>query len=415
MNPRPSLVALLLATAILPGVRGDWVDELDDALTWSAAGDNVRWHLSGTLDLEYYRFQQPAPGLIDAEGRDLFNPRLALFLDAQLGARWYGFAQARADRGFDPGGYAGRLRLDEYALRYSVRPDASLAVQIGKFATVAGNWVARHQSWDNPFVTAPLPYENPTGIFDGDAALTPGELLLWSDVRPGPAGRFIDFGSYRVPVIWGPSYASGLAVSGESGRLTYALEVKNAALSSRPEAWGPARTQWQDPTVTARFGWKPDESWNLGLTASTGTYLRPEAAPTLAPGRVLSDYRENLLGTDLSYAWHHWQLWAECFLARFEIPGVGNADTFAYYVETKYKFTPQFFGAVRWNQQLFGTVADGPAGQVRWGRNMWRLDVAPAYRFTPHALLKVQYSVEHGRSPTRTLAETLALQVVLRF
>ena len=32
---------------------------------------------------------------------------------------------------------------------------------------------------------------------------------------------------------------------------------------------------------------------------------------------------------------------------------MGNADTFAYYLEGKYKFTPQFFAALRWNQQLF--------------------------------------------------------------
>ena len=26
------------------------------------------------------------------------------------------------------------------------------------------------------------------------------------------------------------------------------------------------------------------------------------------------------------------------------------------YIEAKYKFTPQFFGALRWNQQLFSTI-----------------------------------------------------------
>jgi hypothetical protein len=78
--------------------------------------------------------------------------------------------------------------------------------------------------------------------------------------------------------------------------------------------------------------------------------------PSLPPGRDISDYREFVLGQDISFAWHHLQLWAEFYEARFEVPNVGDADTFAYYVEAKYKFTPQLFGAVRWNQQLFNTI-----------------------------------------------------------
>jgi hypothetical protein len=55
--------------------------------------------------------------------------------------------------------------------------------------------------------------------------------------------------------------------------------------------------------------------------------------------------------------------WAEFYEARFEVPNVGDADTFAYYVEAKYKFTPQLFGAVRWNQQLFNTINNGYGGR----------------------------------------------------
>ena len=66
-------------------------------------------------------------------------------------------------------------------------------------------------------------------------------------------------------------------------------------------------------------------------------------------------HRETVLGQDISFEWRHWQLWAEVFEARFEIPGVGNADSLAYYFEAKYKFTPQLFGAFRWNQQFFFT------------------------------------------------------------
>jgi len=95
----------------------DFLDRADTALTISAFQDNLRVRLSGTLDLEIYHFEQPAPGLIDSNIDTLFNPRLTLFLDAQIGSQIYFFAQSRLDRGFDPTDHGADIRLDEYALR----------------------------------------------------------------------------------------------------------------------------------------------------------------------------------------------------------------------------------------------------------------------------------------------------------
>ena len=65
----------------------DFLDQLDTSLTVSAFHDNFRVRLSGTVDLEFYNFEQPAPGLIDSSIDKLFNPRLTLFLDAQAGSQ----------------------------------------------------------------------------------------------------------------------------------------------------------------------------------------------------------------------------------------------------------------------------------------------------------------------------------------
>ena len=138
----------------------DFFDRLDSALTVSAVQDKLRTRLSGTIDLEAYHFEQPAPGLINSGIDNLFNPRLTLFLDAQYGSQIYFFAQSRLDRGFDPSDRGAQVRLDEYALRITPCDDGRFTLQIGKFATVIGNWVLRHLSWENPFIDAPLVYEN---------------------------------------------------------------------------------------------------------------------------------------------------------------------------------------------------------------------------------------------------------------
>jgi hypothetical protein len=409
------LSCCLAALATAATGADDFLDQLDDALTVAADHDQIRARVSGSADLEGYYFQQPAPTLIYTDKSTLLNPRLTLFLDVQAGAHVYFFAQSRLDRGYNLGEGREQLQLDEYALRLTPWDNGRLNLQLGKFATVVGNWVPRHHSWDNPFITAPLPYENLTGIFDGAAANSAATLLRWAQVRPDPNGGEGYYNQYRVPIIWGPSYTSGAAVTGAWDKFDYALEFKNASLSSRPDTWDAGQTQWQHPTWSGRLGYRPDESWSLGFSASTGSYLTPSAQPTLAAGYGLGDYREVVLGQDLGFAWHHLQLWAEFFETNFQIPAVGNARTFAYYLEAKYKFTPQFFGALRWNQQLYGSVPDGAGGHVRWGRNLWRIDVAPGYRFTPHTQFKLQYSLQAEDTGPRTYTSLIAAQFVLRF
>jgi hypothetical protein len=406
---------MVLAPVVLRG-DDDFLDRVDDALTLSGWHDQLRARLSGALDLEFYHLPSPAPGLIFTGHRNLFNPRLSLFLDAQIGPQFYIFAQSRAERNFDPSDEGAQVRLEEYGLRFTPWNNRHLSLQIGKFATVVGNWVERHASWDNPFITAPLPYENLTGLWDSHAAGSSAMLPIWAHVSPGFQNNAGDDDKYhRIPIIWGPSYASGAAVSGVIGKLDFAAELKNASLSSRPDAWDVTETQWQNPTWSGRLGFRPSEPWNLGFSASTGTYLRPLAGSSLAPDRSLDDYRETVFGQDISYAWHHFQFWAEAYEARFTVPGVGSVGTVAGYAEAKYRFTPRFSCAARWNEQRFSSVRDAYGSLLPWGRDTWRVDVGPAFRFTPHTEFKVQYSLQHEDFSPQPYTHLLALQSVVRF
>jgi hypothetical protein len=399
------VIVIGLAAAAGNAPAQDFLDRVDEALTFSALNGDVRARVSGTLDLEAYRFSGPAPGLILTTSDALFNPRLSLFVDAQLGSSIYVFTQARVDRGFDPSDRGAQLRLDEYAVRVTPWQDGRFNLQVGQFSTVVGNWVGRHLSWDNPFINAPLPYENVTAIEDKAAPYNYRYLSV------GTAQAKYEYN----PVIWGPSYATGVSVAGRLGQFDYAAEIKNASLSSRPESWPITRMDFDNPTVSGRVGFRPNEMWTFGVSASDGAYFRPEAMSTLPPGRDIGDYHERVLAQDIGFAWHHWQLWAEFFETRFEIPGFSDADTFAYYLEAKYKFTPQFFGAVRWNQQFFGDVTNIYGGTAPWGHDLWRADIAAGYRFTAHTQLKLQYSFQHETNGLRDFTHMFAAQFTVRF
>ncbi|HEY5551668.1 MAG TPA: hypothetical protein VIK52_07260 [Opitutaceae bacterium] len=410
--------SLALACSLAAAAHGseEFFDRLSDSLVFSSNDGRFRARVSGTLDLEAYRVQAPAPGLIYTASESLFNPRLTLFLDAQAGDRVYVFAQARADRGFDPADRHLRGRLDEYAVRIAPWDGANFNIQVGKFATVVGSWVPRHGSWENPFITAPLAYEHVTGIWDSVAARTRGTLLGWAHVGTGStaAEEYADK-HLRSPIIWGPAYSSGVAMFAESGRLTGALEVKNAAPSIRPDGWDATRRSFEHPTVNARLTWQPNVMWRLGMSASSGPYLRPSATPTLAPGHGLGDYRQVLIAQEIAFAWHHWQVWVEVFQARFEIPVVGDADVVSGYAEVKYRFTPMFAGSVRWNFQTPGSIPTANGGSAKWGRETQRIDFAPTWRFSPNSQLKLQLSLQHEPGAPRKDSRMLAAQFTVRF
>jgi hypothetical protein len=382
----------------------DVIDRINSILSFGALDNNLRARVSGTLDMEFYHFEQPAPALINSSSDNLFNPRLTLFADVQYGSVLYFFAETRVDRGFDPSAHGATARLDEYALRVTPWSDERFSVQLGKFATVVGNWVPRHLSWDNPFINAPLVYENVTPINDKEAPASPLDFV----------SRFHNEKYEFNPVIWGPNYTTGMSVSGRVDRFDYAVEVKNASLSSRPESWSATEVGFDNPTVSGRIGFRPSQMWNIGISASEGPYLRPEVF-SLPNGRDISDYREFLVGQDVSFAWHHLQIWAEFYEASFQVPRVGDADTFAYYLEAKYKLAPQVFVAARWNQQLFGDVEDALHVDHQWGHDLGRIDFSVGYRFTENTQLKLEYSFQKETSGPGNENNIVAAQLTVRF
>jgi hypothetical protein len=416
MKSLAPLLALTALSSVAWASSDEVFDGIRDALSYSSHDNQVRARLSGTLDLEEYWFQQPAPQLIYAEKSPLFTPRLTLFLDAQVGDRVYVFVQGRADRGFDPSDEKLEARLDEYALRYTAIANGALQIQIGKFGAVVGNWIRRHGSWDDPFISAPMAYTQLTGVWDVAPAVNADELLEWAHLTRDADGadEYSDKG-LELPIIWGPSYAHGISISGEIGKIEYAVEMKSGSLSSRPEAWDADASDWKHPTFNAELSYHPSPMWNVGISASSGPYLLPSATSELAPKHGLASYRETVFGADFEFAWRHWQVWAEVYRARFENPWVGDADVTSYYVEAKYKFAPQFFAALRWNQDSFGRVFTQSHGWAKWGLDSWRLDFAPTYRFTTHIQAKLQYSLQHRATLDEAYSHLVAVQLTTRF
>lgn len=399
---KPIAAFLLLTTLRLPAQ--DILDSLDDALTLESPEQTFRVDLSGLLDLELYAPESPAMGLLNTDDEVFFNPRLILFLDLQATEHFRAHAQMRVDRGFDPGFAAdGQARLDEYFLEWKPLKESWVNFRIGKFATAFGSWTGRRLSWENPFITAPMAYSDMLPASD-DAAVP---LAGFMGRRYKPDNHLS-----WLPIIWGPSYASGASVFGQVGLLDYAFEIKNASLSSAPRSWDVVENGWDATTYTGRIGWRPAPEWNLGTSFSHGPYLMEEAQDSLPAGRSFRDYNQTTFGLDASWSHGSWQVWSELITSRFDVPNVGGVRVYSGFLEAKYKLDSQWWVAARWNQSLFGDI---PGTSTAWDNDGWRADLSLGYRFSRHLQAKLQYSLAERSGQDQEGDHLFAAQITVKF
>jgi hypothetical protein len=111
-------------------------------------------------------------------------------------------------------------------MRYTPWDRPLLNLQVGKFATMDRQLGSPARLLDQPFITAPLPYEHVTTVSDASA---PGRRRV---SRPPQSARQERL---WVPVIWGTELHERRGGIRPALAFDYALEVKNAALAARPE------------------------------------------------------------------------------------------------------------------------------------------------------------------------------------
>lgn len=400
---RALMAAVVLFCALASHGQGA-LDRLGERLTFASADGGPWLRLSSMNELTLYGAEEPVSGLLFSDETPLVAPRVSVVVDGGLGPRVTAHARINADRGFDPASESGgEIRADEYFLQLDFLDAARGRLRVGKFATAFGGWVSRHLAWDNPLITAPALYEDMVTITDAAAPADAGAFLGRRGVPENKAAW--------VPVVWGPSYATGASLSAGVGSVDLTVEVKNAALSARPAAWD----EWDpptDPTVTGRLGWHPDPAWVVGLSFSEGPYLRGAASATLPADTRLDDFHQRTAGFDLTYEHRRLQLWAELVRGRFDVPRVGRVEMLGGFVEARYKTAPRYWLAARWNQSWFD---DAPELATDWDRDLQRLDLAIAYRHSAHVQGKLEYSLSDAAGGNVNGNHLVAAQLVLWF
>ncbi|EDY81431.1 hypothetical protein VDG1235_1049 [Verrucomicrobiia bacterium DG1235] len=382
-----------------------WMDNLRSHFAKSSADSFWRARLSGTLDLEYHSFEGSPPSLIDTTDNAHLQPRAILFLDIQAGKKIYAFGQARIDNGFDPSNGDREFRLDEYFIRYSPFGDDSLNLQAGQFATIVGQWQNRHLPWQNPLISAPLAYEQVTRITDNS-----------SFTYDFPGTEVSDKWLYNYnPIIWGPVYATGFAASGKRSKFEWAVEIKNAALTSRPEYWTLGYDDFDFPSYSARIAWKPDLRWTVGLSASEGPYFGPWQRSTLPRAWDPSRYKQTTFVVDASFEWRHLRIWSEFLQSEFLVPGTGYVDSSSAFVEASYKLDTRISIAARLNTQRFSSLENQWGASVAWGEDQNRIDLGATLRLSAYSQLQVEVDLRDNKTGLIDMGTHFSSRFTLRF
>lgn len=359
--------------------------------------------VSPKLELSYWHSDTPTPGLLAFQGTHFFQPRLSVEYNLMAGEQWFLHALTNWDRGFEIGSRPpGDFRVDEVFLRWRPLGDGRLNFQIGKFATCFGNWVPRHEFWDDPFLMSPLPYNNLLAVNDRTA----------QNPTPKTIAKRATGKRAWLPMIWGPDYSTGVSVFGSNGKWDYAVEVKNANIASRPDSWSPWEENFSLPTVTGRVGYRPNAAWAFGLSGSHGsTYLRSDAESTLLPGESRSDFDSTILGLDLRWSHHQFQVYAEVMASRANTVIAGNLDAFAYYLEGRWKLNSRFFVAARWAQEWNDDFSPAGANAIRaYTREIWQATAAVGFKVTENILMKTEYSYTGADANANTVAVGIGLR-----
>ena len=338
----------------------------------------------------------PAPALNFYDDDVFLDPRFKLSLDAAAGSHWFLHLNSQLDRGFDPGSRAdGDFRVDEIFLRFRPTDDQRLNFQIGKFPTVFGSWIAQHDFFDDPFLLPPLPYSQIVGVNVRTPAATSPAAMTARSAGKAPSLAALSKENW-ASLIWGPSYATGASIFGSTEHLDYAFEIKNAALSSHPDAWFPAGDDFENPTFTGRIGYRPDAAWAFGLSASRGPYFTDDAANLLPQGKDRGDFQQSTVGLDARWASGSFILSGEVIGSEFETPSSGDLRTLAWFLQARWKVAPGIWLAGRFGQMV-ANQADGLNGRATsWSPDVWRAELGAGWRITNRMLLKVDYSFTHS-------------------
>lgn len=279
-----------------------------------------------------------------------------------------------------------------------------LSLRAGLAPSLIGSFGLRSSYYNaNPLIGLPL-------IWQYRTTLDPSGLASNEDMLRRRAQN-----SRGLPLFYDSCWNIQWELMGEVGHFEYSLGVTPGSMSNPKEAVAVDGVQW-----LARLGAEPVPGLRLGISGGFGPYIAgpsfdDEILATSFPGEA-EDYDQLMLGFDLEYSRGKARLFSEGYVSTWEAPLVAQELTVkGGYVEGRYDFLPEWFGAVRVGAMFFSDISaasDGSGAQAGWDDDVLRVESSLTYRMARE--LQIQLGWQHTDFLTGSEAAEDLLAIQLR-
>lgn len=302
--------------------------------------------VQGVVDAELWKTDSLSVLLARNGGRPGAMGRIGLWAAAEPWRDVVVFGQLSAETG--PGRHeeGSELYVTQYGTRWS--PSDAFTLEAGKMTHVVGAFSSRYLSFRNPLI----------GLPDGYSLVYPFGVKL-----SGSSSMF----DWRAAMLSKP-------LTHED----YTVEPSNAP---RPAIGG---------------GITPFTGFRVGMSATVGPYLNRHLAPALLAGRDWRSYRQRLVAADLQLSRGYFESFAELARGSYDVPGGEPLAGLTWYVETKYTFTPRFYGAVRVERNDYPYIM--PFNDVSWiasKSDFTDVEAGGGFRVTSSTIVKLSVRADH--------------------
>lgn len=322
--------------------------------------------------------------------------RLTLFLDADINKEMYFTGELQSDL-FNTQARNTDFYIRTAAVTVTDVPKWRTNIQFGRFNSIFGTYVNRRLPLDNPLFDAPLAYSHLVNL-DLDAGwVTPDfNILTTTDVRAISLAGKQQVGTgikFFAPV--------------RGTKLNYAFSLTNNP-SSNPRQINTNGGL----TASMKMHWIADHTTNFGFSFSSGSYLNSLGkldpnnallrnpnlgAPLTASQLEASSYLQTKFGFHWNWERQRYQVHTEYIASSFEVPNNpsdNTLDSASFYIEGKYNFTKNLFGAARYDMLTFENNVYAPLNvgvAQKWDDNVTRVELGMGNFINESTLAKITY------------------------
>ena len=270
------------------------------------------------------------------------------------------------------------------ALKITNLANLGFSFQMGKFDMPFGNLADRRYPSKDFLYGLPLIHEYRMSLSNQ----VPTRVEVLNNRGKGTGMRLLDLGINDL----------GAMVSGEAGKLHYAVAVANGTVSSTTTNH---QNEDSDFNKMIRLAYTPLTGLTIGASAAMSAYLGGDGrALPRVQGR--SHYQQMIGELDIEFNREKLMMNGEAVYSRWTVP-FENQDTdlwaLGYNAEAKYTWIPRFYTAVRVGGLVFSRL-NLDSASPRWDNNILEVEAGVGYSIDRNTLAKLV------RRETRTLEVT---------